>query len=72
MRRHGYDMKYVYVLEHQSERGLKEGNEGCWHVHMVLFIDTFILKETLQKCWKHGFVDINAIDDVRDFGRVCL
>lgn len=68
MRRHGYDMKYVYVLEHQSERGLKEGNEGCWHVHMVLFIDTFILKETLQKCWKHGFVDINAIDDVRDLG----
>lgn len=68
MRRLNYDMKYVYVLEHQSERGQKEGNEGCWHVHMVLFIEDFIPKSDLEKCWKHGFVDINAIDDVHDLG----
>lgn len=68
MRRLGYDMKYLYVLEHQTKRGEKEGNEGCLHVHMVLFIDRYIPKSDLERCWKHGFVDINAIDDVRDLG----
>lgn len=68
MRRLGYDMKYLYVLEHQTKRGKKEGNEGCLHVHMVLFIDQYIPKSDLEKCWKHGWIDINAIDDVRDLG----
>ena len=68
MRRCGYDMKYLYVLEHQSERGEREGNIGCWHVHMVLFVEQFIPKEDLTRCWKHGFVDINVIDDVKNLG----
>ncbi len=68
MRRKGYDMKYVYVLEHQKNRGKREGNEGCLHVHMVLFIDAFIPKTDLEKCWRHGWVDINAIDDIRNLG----
>ena len=68
MRRKGYDMKYLYVLEHQTERGEKEGNEGAWHVHMVLFVEEYIPKETLDKCWPHGWVWINAIDDVNNLG----
>lgn len=68
MRRCGYDMKYLYVLENQKERGLKEGNDGCIHVHMLLFIDKFIKLEDLRKCWKHGFVGIEKIDDVRNLG----
>lgn len=68
MRRKGYDMKYLGVLEHQTARGEKEGNEGSWHIHMVLFIEEFIPKEVIEKCWPHGFVDINAIDDVRNLG----
>ena len=68
MRRKGIDMKYLGVLEHQTARGEKEGNEGSWHVHMVIFVEEFIPKEVIQKCWPHGFVDINAIDDVRNLG----
>ena len=68
MRRKGYDMKYLGVLENQTARGEKEGNEGSWHIHMVLFIEEFIPKEVIEKCWPHGFVDINAIDDVRNLG----
>lgn len=68
MRRLGYDMKYLYILEHQLERGIREGNAGCIHVHMVVFVDRFIPKEDLTRCWKHGFVDINAIDDVKNLG----
>lgn len=68
MRRKSYDMKYLYVLEHQTERGKKEGNDGCWHIHMVIFIDDFIPKSDLESCWKHGWVDINSIDDVKDLG----
>lgn len=68
MRRRGYDMRYLYVLEHQTARGLREGNEGCWHVHMVLFIDRYIPKADIEMCWRHGWVDITAIDCVRNLG----
>lgn len=68
MRRSGYPMKYLYVLENQRERGLKENNEGCLHVHMVIFIDKFIKIEDLRRCWKHGFVGIEKIDNVINLG----
>lgn len=68
MRRRGYDMKYLYVLENQKERGEREGNEGCLHVHMVLFIDEYIPYEVLNQCWKKGSTNINAIDSVRNLG----
>lgn len=68
MKRKGYPLKYVYVLENQRERGIKEGNEGCLHVHMVVFIDRFIPLDVLRSCWKHGFVGIEKIDDVRNLG----
>ena len=48
MRRKGYDMKYLGVLEHQTARGEKEGNEGSWHIHMVLFIEEFIPKDLMN------------------------
>lgn len=68
MNRKGYPLKYLYVLEHQRERGEKEGNEGCLHVHMVVFVDRFIPLDILRACWKHGFVGIEKIDDVRNLG----
>ena len=68
MKRKGFPLKYLYVLEHQRERGEKEGNEGCLHVHMVVFVDRFIPLDILRSCWKHGFVGIEKIDDVRNLG----
>lgn len=68
MRRKGYDMKYLYVLENQKERGKREGNEGSLHVHIVLFIDKFIPLDILRNSWKHGFVKINSIDNVNNLG----
>ena len=68
MRRCGYDMKYLYVLENQKERGKIENNNGCIHVHMLLFIDKYIPKQDLEKCWKHGFIGIEKIDNVRNLG----
>lgn len=68
MRRSGYPMKYLYVLENQRERGLKEGNEGSLHVHMLIFIDKFVKLDDLRRCWKHGFVGIEAIDNVFNLG----
>lgn len=68
MRRKGYDMNYLYVLEHQKERGEKEGNEGCIHVHMVLFLDKFVVLDDLNTAWKHGGTDVHVIKDIKDLG----
>lgn len=68
MKNKGYNMKYLYVLENQRERGLKENNEGCLHVHMVLFIDKYIPKEDIDKSWKKGFTKINVIENVVNLG----
>lgn len=68
MRRKGYPMKYLYVLEHQTERGKREGNTGCLHVHMLIFIDQYIPVDDLNRAWKHGHVSIEAIKDVRNLG----
>lgn len=66
MRRLGYDMKYLYVLEHQKERGEKEGNVGSLHIHMVVFVDRFIPVDDIRRCWKHGIFDIKKIEFVRN------
>jgi len=68
MRRKGYDMKYLYVLENQRERGLKEDNAGCLHVHMILFIDKYIPYEDINKSWRKGQTDIKVIDDINNLG----
>ena len=68
MKNKGYDMKYLYVLENQRERGEKEGNEGSLHVHMVLFIDKYIPFEDINKSWRKGSTHISAIEDIEDLG----
>lgn len=68
MRRKGYDMKYLYVLENQKARGEKEGNDGCLHVHMLIFLDKFIKLEDLNTAWKHGTTDIKVTDDITNLG----
>ena len=68
MRRKGYDMKFLYVLERQKERGIKEGNEGCWHVHMVLFISEKIDMDTFKACWPHGRTEIHKLRQVKNPG----
>lgn len=68
MRRNNYEMSYLYVLEHQTERGRKEGNAGSLHVHMLIFNDKYIDHKTLENRWGHGFVRINALDDVQNVG----
>lgn len=69
MKRRGYDLKYLYVLEHQKNRGKKENNIGSLHVHMVLFNDEFIPHQVLHDCWSKGqSLDVHVIDDVRDLG----
>ncbi len=68
MRRLGYDMKYLYVLEQQKKRGEKEGNSGCLHIHMLIFIDKFIPYQDINKCWKKGSTDIQAVEDINNLG----
>lgn len=68
MKNKGYDMKYLYVLENQRERGLKEDNAGCLHVHMILFIDKYIPYEDINKSWRKGQTDIKVIDNINNLG----
>ncbi len=69
MKNNGYkDLKYLYVTEHQKERGKKEGNEGSLHIHCVLFYDDYIPFEVINKCWGKGGTDIHKIDDLDNVG----
>ena len=68
MRRNDYEMKYVYVLENQIERGKREGNDGCLHVHMLIFNSAYLDFNLLNKCWKHGQTDIKATEHVENAG----
>lgn len=68
MRRYGYDMRYVYVLEHQTKRGKREGNAGCLHVHMFLFNDVKVSLDHLNRAWKHGETHIKVLKDIRNSG----
>lgn len=68
MRRFGYGMRYVYVLEHQTKRGKREGNSGCLHVHMFLFDDEKVSLDHLNRAWKHGQTDIKVLRDIRNSG----
>lgn len=68
MRRRGYEMKYLYVLEHQKKRGAKEGNAGSLHVHMVIFVRQKIKIEDIKACWKHGSENINARKNIKNLG----
>ncbi len=68
LRRNGYKMDYIYVLENQKERGVKEGNEGCLHVHMLVFNDQKLPLDLLNKAWSHGYTDISSVRRIKDLG----
>ena len=65
MKRDGYKLDYLYILERQKERGEKEGNEGSLHPHVVIFNDEFIPLDVISKNWKHGTFDIHILDGLR-------
>ena len=68
MKRKGFTLRYVYVLEHQKERGLKEGNEGSWHAHYIIFNNEKIPLDVLNSCWKYGTTDIRILNGLRSHG----
>lgn len=68
MKRKGFKLRYLYVLEHQKSRGVKEGNEGSWHAHFIIFNNEKIPLDVLNSCWKHGNTDIRVLDGLRAHG----
>lgn len=70
LKRKGFDnLPYLYVIEHQKERGKKEGNEGSLHIHCLIFTDKYIPYSIVKHCWgKRGSVDVQAIKDIRNLG----
>lgn len=65
MKRNGYELRYLYVLERQLERGEKEGNAGSWHAHIIVFNDEKIPLDVLKKCWKYGRSEIKILHGLR-------
>lgn len=65
MKRNGFDLDYIYVYERQKERGKKEGNLGSLHAHIIVFNDEYIPFTVINKCWKHGSIDIKILDGLR-------
>lgn len=69
LNRAGYkNLKWLYVTEHQKERGQKEGNEGSLHIHCVLFIDEYIPYQIINEAWGLGGTDIHKIDNINNVG----
>lgn len=60
MKRKGYDLKYVYVVEFQKR--------GAVHFHAIFFDCGYIDSLFLASVWKRGFVKINRINDVDNAG----
>ena len=59
----GYPLQYVLVAERQLKRGLKEGNEGSWHFHLVVFNERKLPFKDLKDIWgKYGSIDVKKID----------
>lgn len=65
MKRQGYPLRYLYVLERQIKRGMKEGNEGTIHAHLVVFNDEKIPLKVIQKAWPHGRTEIHILKGLR-------
>lgn len=64
MKRDGFTLRYLGVLERQKKRGAKEGNEGSIHAHLVIFNDEFIPFEIINKHW-HGKTDIHILNGLK-------
>lgn len=57
MKRHGYDLKYLYVLERQKR--------GALHAHCVIFNDEKIPLKILKKCWHYGRSEIKILNGLK-------
>lgn len=65
----GYQLKYVSVLERQKLRGIKEGNSGSWHIHLIVFNSEKLEFEKLKQAWEYyGSVDIKKVRHVENLG----
>ncbi|WP_052585065.1 rolling circle replication-associated protein [Anoxybacillus thermarum] len=53
-------LKYVAVIEFQKR--------GAIHYHMVTFNMPYVPHADLERIWGHGFVKVNAIDEVDNVG----
>lgn len=53
-------LKYLVVMEFQKR--------GAIHYHAVFFNLPYIENEKIAEIWGHGFIKINAIDDVDNVG----
>lgn len=60
MKRKGYNLKYVYVIEFQKR--------GAIHFHVIFFGCGFIDNKFLSEVWGLGFVKINRINDIDNAG----
>lgn len=60
MKRLGYEFGYVYVVEFQER--------GAVHFHVVMFNVPYIPIADLKRCWKHGTITINKINEVDNAG----
>ena len=68
LRRKGFNVPYLYITEHQKGRGVHENNEGCLHIHAVLFTDDYIPYEIINKAWGKGYTDIHRLKDINNLG----
>jgi len=58
----GYPLKYIAVLERQKLRGIKENNEGSWHIHLVVFNSDILQYQKLKIAWgNYGSVDVKLL-----------
>ena len=67
--RAGYcNTNYLWIMEHQTERGKKEGNAGSLHSHCILFDDEYIPFDAINKAWGKGNTDIHKLNDINNVG----
>lgn len=57
MKRNGYDLCYLYVLERQKR--------GAIHAHCVIFNDEKIPLKILKKCWHYGRSEIKILNGLK-------
>ncbi len=57
MKRNGYDLSYLYVLERQKR--------GALHAHLVVFNDEKIPLKILKSCWKYGNENIHILNGLK-------
>lgn len=69
-REFGYKLHYIRVTERQKKRGIKEGNEGSIHFHLILFNNAKIDFKRIHKIWTiYGSIDIKRVDTPENLGR---